>query len=109
VAKARLQIWPFFGIFSLSFCGAVPLIFLNNLQHHLFQPPKTPPNTSGNLLNDHDLNVAYVECERGMPDLETGMLTNLRVPRSKLLILWMVIPPLIGNPYNGYVNTLLLG
>ena len=26
------------------------------------------------------------------------------MPGSKLLILGMVIPPLIGNPYNGYVN-----
>ncbi len=26
------------------------------------------------------------------------------VPWSKLLILGMVIPPLIGNPYNGYIN-----
>ena len=28
----------------------------------------------------------------------------LYVPRSKLLILGMVIPPFIGNPYNGYIN-----
>ena len=26
------------------------------------------------------------------------------VPGSELLILGMVIPPLIGNPYNGYIN-----
>ena len=26
------------------------------------------------------------------------------MPRSKLLILGMVIPPLIGNPYKGYLN-----
>ena len=26
------------------------------------------------------------------------------VPGSKLLVLGMVIPPLIGNPYNGYIN-----
>ena len=26
------------------------------------------------------------------------------VPGSKLLILMMVIPPLMGNPYNGYIN-----
>ena len=26
------------------------------------------------------------------------------VPGSKLLIMGMVIPPLIGNPYNGYIN-----
>ena len=26
------------------------------------------------------------------------------VPRPKLLILGMVVPPLIGNPYNGYIN-----
>ena len=26
------------------------------------------------------------------------------VPGSKLLILGMVIPPLIGSPYNGYIN-----
>ena len=25
-------------------------------------------------------------------------------PGSKLLVLGMVIPPLIGNPYNGYIN-----
>ena len=28
----------------------------------------------------------------------------LREPGSKLLVLGMVIPPLIGNPYNGYRN-----
>ena len=26
------------------------------------------------------------------------------MPGSKLLVLGMVIPPLIGNPYNGYIN-----
>ena len=26
------------------------------------------------------------------------------VPGSKLLVLGIVIPPLIGNPYNGYIN-----
>ena len=26
-------------------------------------------------------------------------------PGSKLLVLGMVIQPLIGNPYNGYINT----
>ena len=26
------------------------------------------------------------------------------MPRSKVAILGMVIPPLIGNPYNGYIN-----
>ena len=25
-------------------------------------------------------------------------------PGSKLVVLGMVIPPLIGNPYNGYIN-----
>ncbi len=25
-------------------------------------------------------------------------------PGSKLLVLGMVIPPLIGNPYNGHIN-----
>ena len=25
-------------------------------------------------------------------------------PGSKLLVLGMVIPPVIGNPYNGYIN-----
>ena len=29
---------------------------------------------------------------------------NPDVPWSKVAILGMVIPPLIGNPYNGYVN-----
>ena len=28
----------------------------------------------------------------------------LSVPGSKLLVLGMVIQPLIGNPYNGYIN-----
>ena len=28
---------------------------------------------------------------------------SLHVPGSKLLILGMAIPPLIGNPYNGYI------
>ena len=26
------------------------------------------------------------------------------MPGSKLLILGVVIPPLVGNPYNGYIN-----
>ena len=26
------------------------------------------------------------------------------VPGSKVLILGMIIPPLIGNPYNGYIS-----
>ena len=29
---------------------------------------------------------------------------NLCEPGSKLLVLGMVIQPLIGNPYNGYIN-----
>ncbi len=29
---------------------------------------------------------------------------RLYVPWSKVAILGMVIPPLIGNPYNGYIN-----
>ena len=29
---------------------------------------------------------------------------NIYVPGSKLVVLGMVIPPLIGNPYNGYIN-----
>ena len=30
---------------------------------------------------------------------------NTYVPWSKVAILGMVIPPLIGNPYNGYIFT----
>ena len=33
----------------------------------------------------------------------------LNVYMSKLLILRMVIPPVIGNPYSGYINPMLLG
>ena len=29
---------------------------------------------------------------------------GLYEPGSKLVVLGMVIPPLIGNPYNGYIN-----
>ena len=29
---------------------------------------------------------------------------KLYEPGSKLVVLGMVIPPLIGNPYNGYIN-----
>ena len=29
---------------------------------------------------------------------------DLYEPGSKLVVLGMVIPPLIGNPYNGYIN-----
>ncbi len=29
---------------------------------------------------------------------------SIYVPGSKLPILGMVIPPLVGNPYNGYIN-----
>ena len=29
---------------------------------------------------------------------------KLYAPGSELLIFWMVIPPLVGDPYNGYIN-----
>ena len=38
----------------------------------------------------------------GAPDRKTYTYTY--VPWSKVAILGMVIPPLIGNPYNGYIN-----
>ena len=34
----------------------------------------------------------------------TAKTTATFVPWSKVAILGMVIPPLIGNPYNGYIN-----
>ncbi len=37
----------------------------------------------------------------------SGSMLNFRgvyEPGSKLVVLGMVIPPLIGNPYNGYIN-----
>ena len=37
----------------------------------------------------------------GIKPLNLG---KLYVPWSKLPMLGMVIPPLIGNPYNGYIN-----
>ena len=30
-------------------------------------------------------------------------------PGSKLVVLGMAIPPLIGNPYNGYINSYGIG
>ena len=33
-----------------------------------------------------------------------GLCHVLYEPGSKLVVLGMVIPPLIGNPYNGYIN-----
>ena len=33
-----------------------------------------------------------------------GILTCSYEPGSKLVVLGMAIPPLIGNPYNGYIN-----
>ena len=36
--------------------------------------------------------------------LVTAHLAPLCVPGSKLLLLGMVIPPLIGNPYTEYIN-----
>ena len=38
-----------------------------------------------------------------VPHLQFASL-KLYAPGSKLLIFWMVIPPLVGNPYNGYIN-----
>ena len=32
------------------------------------------------------------------------LVLSIYVPWSKVAILGMVIPPLIGNPYNGYIN-----
>ncbi len=37
------------------------------------------------------------------------VIIKIYVPWSKLLVLGMVIPPLIGNPYNGPCKPLLLG
>ena len=39
----------------------------------------------------------------GSSDL-AGSQKCTHVPGSKLLVLGMVIQPLIGNPYNGYIN-----
>ncbi len=36
-------------------------------------------------------------------------ITPLYVPGSKVLVLRMVIPPLIGNPYNGYIHPYEIG
>ena len=36
-------------------------------------------------------------------------LAKIYEPGSKLLVLGMVIQPLIGNPYNGYINPYGLG
>ena len=44
------------------------------------------------------------------PLVQFGVRFNLKyVPGSKLLVLGMVIPPLIGNPYNGYINPYVIG
>ena len=40
-----------------------------------------------------------------IPQQEAGSSQDiLAVPWSKVAILGMVIPPLTGNPYNGYIN-----
>ena len=39
-----------------------------------------------------------------MPSIFYQCSINVYVPGSKLVVLGMVIPPLIGNPYNGYIN-----
>ena len=36
--------------------------------------------------------------------LSTKRLSTTIEPGSKLLVLGMVIQPLVGNPYNGYIN-----
>ena len=36
---------------------------------------------------------------------QVGSISFTALARSKLLVLGMVIPPLIGDPYNGYINT----
>ena len=38
------------------------------------------------------------------PQSTTYSSLHLHEPGSKLLVLGMVIQPLIGNPYNGYIN-----
>ena len=49
-----------------------------------------------------------VPCSRNSWDLSKAELNStpkICVPQSKVLILGMVIPPLIGNPYNGMLNS----
>ena len=43
---------------------------------------------------------------QGVKIQQTYLYTYIYIyePGSKLLVLGMVIPPLIGNPYNGYIN-----
>ena len=44
----------------------------------------------------------YIYIHRMMLQVQVGPFTF--EPGSKLLVLGMVIQPLIGNPYNGYIN-----
>ena len=41
---------------------------------------------------------------RNVGKLRTGPWHLPHEPGSKLLVLGMVIQPLVGNPYNGYIN-----
>ena len=51
----------------------------------------------------HNLRCCY--CSRSsVGETSEGSGCLVYVPGSKLLVLGMVIQPLIGNPYNGYIN-----
>ena len=68
----------------------------------------SPPWCLDNLL----IRPALLPCKGG--GVASGAVDTLKlswnktrkphVPRSKLLVFGMVILPLIGNPYNGYIN-----
>ena len=45
-----------------------------------------------------EMNRLFTHCEPGFGHAPTYE------PGSKLVVLGMAIPPLIGNPYNGYIN-----
>ena len=46
----------------------------------------------------------HCQVSTGGPNPVPKWNTQLHEPGSKLLVLGMVIQPLIGNPYNGYIN-----
>ena len=71
-----------------------------------FMTPRIPP------MNPHP-NRGFKQADRGTLVVAARFLgtftkkANLCCicePGSKLLVLGMVIQPLIGNPYNGYIN-----
>ena len=97
---SEMILTPYFGFQTLPFC----------LQRHRIMgitiwldPIWANPAPERSFLTTKNLWPVRSHSWKHMQN-QCKTLLLIYVPRSKLLILGMVIPPLIGNPYNGYIN-----